>query len=72
MSRLSDLTMIRFIIAAASLKTGARYTAIFFQLGGMYGSYNVILAWVSSTFPRPRAKRAVALAVVNAAGNGEF
>jgi hypothetical protein len=28
-----------------------------------------MLAWVSNTIPRPRAKRAVAIAIVNACGN---
>lgn len=30
---------------------------------------SVALAWISSTFPRPRAKRAMAYAVINSLGN---
>lgn len=41
------------------------------MIGGMFGSYNVALAWISSTFARPRAKRAAAYAIINSLGNGE-
>lgn len=39
------------------------------MIGGMFGSYNVALAWISSTFARPRAKRAAAYATINSLGN---
>ena len=39
------------------------------MVGGMFGSYNVALAWISSTFARPRAKRAAAYATINSLGN---
>jgi len=39
------------------------------MLGGVYGSYNVALAWISSTLPRPVEKRAAAIALVNTIGN---
>lgn len=48
---------------------GARYLGVFLMLGGVYGSYNVALAWISSTLPRPREKRASAIALVNTVGN---
>lgn len=38
-----------FIIAAATEVLAARYVALFLMLGGVYGSYNVALAWISST-----------------------
>lgn len=34
-----------------------------------YASGFALLGWVSSTIPRPRAKRAAAIAIVNASGN---
>lgn len=39
------------------------------MLGGLFGSYNIALAWISSSFPRPRAKRASAYAIINSLGN---
>ena len=42
------------------------------MIGGMFGSYNVALAWISSTFARPRAKRAAAYATINSLGNSAF
>jgi hypothetical protein len=38
-----------FVIAASTMALGARYLALFLMLGGVYGSYNVALAWISST-----------------------
>ncbi|WVQ77510.1 hypothetical protein IAR50_007196 [Cryptococcus sp. DSM 104548] len=61
--------MVGYIIAVSTLKTGARYFSLFLMLGGLFGSYNVALAWISSTFPRPRAKRASAYAIINSLGN---
>ncbi|OCF45725.1 nicotinamide mononucleotide permease [Kwoniella heveanensis CBS 569] len=61
--------MTGYIIAVSTLKTGPRYFSLFLMLGGLFGSYNVALAWISSTFPRPRAKRASAYAIINSLGN---
>ncbi|GJN87585.1 hypothetical protein Rhopal_000540-T1 [Rhodotorula paludigena] len=61
--------LIGFIIAASTLNTAARYVSLFFMLGGIFGSYNVALAWISSSFPRPRGKRAMAYAIINSLGN---
>jgi nitrate/nitrite transporter NarK len=38
-----------FGAAAITMKTAARYLSLFLMLGGVYGSYNVALAWISST-----------------------
>ena len=64
--------MLSFIIAAATTKTAPRYFSLFLMIGGMFGSYNVALAWISSTFARPRAKRAAAYATINSLGNSVF
>ncbi|KAI5449816.1 hypothetical protein NCC49_004028 [Naganishia albida] len=61
--------MIGFIIAVTTTKTAPRYFSLFLMIGGMFGSYNVALAWISSTFARPRAKRAAAYAIINSLGN---
>lgn len=61
--------MTGYIIAASTLNFGARYFSLFLMLGGVYGSYNAALAWISSTLPRPIEKRAAAIALVNTIGN---
>jgi hypothetical protein len=61
--------MIGFVIAASTRATAPRYVSLFLMVGGMFGSYNVALAWISSTFARPRAKRAAAYATINSLGN---
>lgn len=61
--------MVGFIIAATTLNFTARYISLFLMLAGVYGSYNVALAWISSTLPRPIEKRAAAIALVNTVGN---
>ncbi|CZR50886.1 related to permease of the major facilitator superfamily [Phialocephala subalpina] len=61
--------MAGFVIAASTEVLGARYLSLFLMLSGVYGSYNVALAWISSTLPRPVEKRAAAIAIVNTIGN---
>ncbi|RFU29531.1 hypothetical protein B7463_g6805, partial [Scytalidium lignicola] len=61
--------MVGFIIAASTLNFAARYASLFLMLAGVYGSYNVALAWISSTLPQPIEKRAAAIALVNTVGN---
>jgi len=61
--------MAGFIIAASTIHLGARYVILFLMLAGVYGSYNIALAWISSTLPRPVEKRAAAIAIVNTIGN---
>jgi len=38
-------------------------------LPGIYSGYTTSLAWISNTLPRPPAKRAAALAFINAVSN---
>jgi MFS family permease len=61
--------MAGYIIAASSMALAARYLSLFLMLGGVYGSYNVALAWISSTLPRPLEKRSAAIALINTVGN---
>jgi len=37
--------------------------------GSFYAAFVVVLAWISNTLPRPPAKRAAALALINAVSN---
>lgn len=57
--------LIGFVISMATLNTAARYIALFLQASS-YAGFIVFYSWISSSFPRPPAKRAVALAMVNA------
>lgn len=41
--------MVGYIIAAATKGLAPRYFSLFLMLGGVYGGFNVGLAWVSST-----------------------
>ena len=58
-----------FILAAATTSTAPRYVAMMLMVPGVYTGYVVALAWISNTLPRPPAKRAAALAAINAVSN---
>ncbi|CCX11561.1 major facilitator superfamily domain-containing protein [Pyronema domesticum] len=58
-----------FILAAATTATGPRYLAMMLMVPSVYSGYVVSLAWISNTLPRPPAKRAAALAAINAFSN---
>jgi len=57
--------MVGFVINMSTLNTGGRYVALFLQAGS-YAGFIVFFSWISSSFPRPPAKRAVAIAMINA------
>ncbi|KAK3984710.1 MFS-type transporter-like protein 38 [Cladorrhinum sp. PSN332] len=59
------LGLVGFIISMSTLNHVARYIALFLQASS-YAGFIVFYSWISSSFPRPPAKRAVALAMVNA------
>ncbi|KAF2116462.1 major facilitator superfamily domain-containing protein [Lophiotrema nucula] len=63
------LAVIAFIIAAATTQFGPRYLAMCLMIGANYSGYVVALAWISNVIPRPPAKRAAALAGINALSN---
>jgi len=58
-----------FIIAAATTAFAPRYFAMMLMPAGVYTGYVVALAWISNTLLRPPAKRAAALALINAVSN---
>ncbi|KAH8879998.1 MFS general substrate transporter [Thozetella sp. PMI_491] len=58
-----------FIIAATTSGIGPRYFAMMLMPASVYTGYVVALAWISNTIPRPPAKRAAALAFINAVSN---
>jgi hypothetical protein len=59
------LGLIGFIISMSTLNIAGRYVALFLQASS-YAGFIVFYSWISSSFPRPPAKRAVALAAINA------
>ncbi|KAL3462654.1 major facilitator superfamily domain-containing protein [Aspergillus heterothallicus] len=63
------VAIVGFVVAAASLNTGARYFAMILMVAGGHGANSVLLAWTQKTMIRPRIKRASAVAFVNAFGN---
>lgn len=63
------ISVIAFIIAATTTATGPRYLAMMLMVPGVYTGYVVALGWISNTLPRPPAKRAAALAAINAVSN---
>ncbi|KAF7562468.1 hypothetical protein G7046_g1665 [Stylonectria norvegica] len=57
--------MLGFVISMSTLNVAARYIALFLQASS-YAGFIVFYSWISSSFPRPPAKRAVAIAMINA------
>jgi MFS family permease len=58
-----------FILAAATTATAPRYVAMMLMVPSIYSGFVIVLAWISNTIPRPPAKRAAALAAINAVSN---
>ncbi|KAF1958251.1 MFS general substrate transporter [Byssothecium circinans] len=57
--------LVGFIISMCTENVAARYVALFLQASA-YAGFIVFYSWISSSFPRPPAKRAVAIAMINA------
>ncbi|KAK3389817.1 major facilitator superfamily transporter [Podospora didyma] len=57
--------IVGFVISMSTDNVAARYVALFLQASS-YAGFICFYSWISSSFPRPPAKRAVALAMVNA------
>jgi hypothetical protein len=57
------------IMVISSHKTAVRYTGMFLMCAGSYSAFNVVQAWIGSTVPRTRTKRAFTYALVNVMGN---
>jgi MFS family permease len=63
------ISVAAFIIAATTTGVGPRYLSMMLMVPGVYTGYVVALGWISNTLPRPPAKRAAALAFINAVSN---
>ncbi|KAF2089114.1 MFS general substrate transporter [Saccharata proteae CBS 121410] len=57
------------VIATATTNTAARYFAMFLMPMGAVAAYQIILAWIANSFPRPLVKRAVVIGFCNMIGN---
>jgi MFS family permease len=63
------LAVFAFGLAAGTTSTVPRYIAMMLMIPGIYTGYVIGLGWISTSIPRPPAKRAAALALVNAFSN---
>ncbi|KAI1349363.1 allantoate permease [Xylaria sp. FL0043] len=63
------LSVVGNIIAVSTLNTGARFFAIFLLPAGAVTAYQIILAWVANSFPRPLVKRSACISFANLVGN---
>ncbi|KDQ49271.1 hypothetical protein JAAARDRAFT_63791 [Jaapia argillacea MUCL 33604] len=61
-------TMIGYIISLSTSSVGARYVSLFLMASGFAG-FSMVLVWTSNAIPRPPAKRAAAIGIVNGFGN---
>ncbi|KAL5507991.1 hypothetical protein ACEPAH_5609 [Sanghuangporus vaninii] len=57
--------IVGFVIAISTMNTAARYISLFL-MASSYCGFIVFYAWISNSIPRPPAKRAVAIAFINA------
>ncbi|KXN84326.1 hypothetical protein AN958_12741 [Leucoagaricus sp. SymC.cos] len=60
--------IVGFIIALSTMSIAGRYVSLFLMACG-YAGFAMTLVWVSNAVPRPPAKRAAAMAIVNGCGN---
>ncbi|KAI5816104.1 putative MFS transporter [Pyronema omphalodes] len=64
------VSIVAFILAATTTATAPRYLAMMLMVPSVYSGYVVSLAWITNTLPRPPAKRAAAIAAINAVSHG--
>ncbi|KAF5322407.1 hypothetical protein D9619_001308 [Psilocybe cf. subviscida] len=57
-----------FVIALSTMSLAGRYVSLFLMACGYVG-FAMTLVWVSNAVPRPPAKRAAAIGIVNGCGN---
>ncbi|KAI0629055.1 MFS general substrate transporter [Trametes polyzona] len=57
-----------YIIGVSTFSIGGRYVAMFLMASG-YAGFALTAVWVSNAIPRPPAKRAAAIGIVNGFGN---
>ncbi|KAI0121387.1 major facilitator superfamily domain-containing protein [Xylariales sp. AK1849] len=63
------ISVVGNIIAVSTLNTAARFFAMFLMPMGAVSAYQIILAWISNSFPRPLVKRSACISFANMLGN---
>ncbi|KAL1631254.1 hypothetical protein SLS54_000013 [Diplodia seriata] len=63
------VAIVAFVLAASTTAIVPRYISIMLMIPGFYSSWSLVFAWASNAIPRPAAKRAAALAMVNSVAN---
>ena len=63
------VTLTGIVITLATPNVVANYFALMLMIPATYGCFQVSNAWAASVAPRPKQKRAVALALNNSMGN---
>ncbi|KAJ0415445.1 major facilitator superfamily domain-containing protein [Aspergillus carlsbadensis] len=66
---LMSVSIVGCIICTASTNIGARFLGMFMMPMGAVSAYQIIIAWVANSFPRPLVKRSAAIATANMIGN---
>jgi MFS family permease len=66
------VAIVGFVLACATLNTGARYFAMVMFAIGTYAVNSIILGWVGNTCGQTKEKKAAALAIVNTVANASF
>lgn len=66
---LSGFGCILFIAVTTIEERMAQYVLTIFAFGTIYGCSPLVKTWVSDVIPQPAAKRAIAIALINAIGN---
>ncbi|KAI9929534.1 hypothetical protein ASPWEDRAFT_51911 [Aspergillus wentii DTO 134E9] len=63
------VSVVGCIICTATTNIGARFFAMFLMPMGAVSAYQIIIAWIANSFPRPLVKRSAAIATANMLGN---
>lgn len=63
------ITLAASVIAVSTTNIAARYVAMMLLPASFYGSAVVTLSWITGTLSQPTAKRASAIALINAFAN---
>ncbi|KAE8163420.1 major facilitator superfamily domain-containing protein [Aspergillus tamarii] len=63
------VSVVGCMICTATTNIGARFFGMFLMPMGAVSAYQIIIAWVANSFPRPLVKRSAAIATANMIGN---
>jgi hypothetical protein len=63
------ISVVGNVIVVSTLNTAARFFAMFLMPMGAVSAYQILLAWVSNSFPRPLVKRSACISFANMIGN---